>query len=310
MCHSSRVLGHALAWRMHTNNLRGILCMLSAVATFSVLDVCMKRLAETYPAMQVTFIRGAASLPFILIVTGWFNRWQDLIPNRWKLHLLRGLLQVTTLYFFVYSVSRLSLANAYTIFMSAPLMITALSVPFFGERVGWHRWMAIVVGMIGVIVVVRPGGDSVQLGSMAILGSLAAVAAAVAYALGVLLIRVLSPSETSVATMFWALTLTAIFAGLLSIAGWVPVRWDHWGWIAAAGLSGALGQHFITEAFRLALPAVVAPLEYTALAWGMLFDWLLWTTVPSSRMLTGAAIIVATGLYLIHRERLLATAPA
>lgn len=295
---------------MHTNNLRGILCMLSAVAAFSVLDVCMKRLAETYPAMQVTFIRGAASLPFILIVTAWFNRWRDLIPNRWKLHLLRGLLQVVTLYFFVYSVTRLSLANAYTIFMSAPLMITALSVPFFGERVGWHRWMAIIVGMIGVIVVVRPGAESMELGSMAILGSLAAIAAAVAYALGVLLIRVLSPSETSVATMFWALSLTAVFAGVLSIAGWVPVRWDHWGWIVMAGLSGALGQHFITEAFRLALPAVVAPLEYTALAWGMLFDWLLWTTMPSSRMLTGAAIIVASGLYLIHRERLLATAPA
>jgi drug/metabolite transporter (DMT)-like permease len=245
-----------------------------------------------------------------LIVTAWFNRWRDLIPNRWKLHLLRGLLQVVTLYFFVYSVSRLSLANAYTIFMSAPLMITALSVPFFGERVGWHRWMAIAVGMIGVIVVVRPGGDSVELGSVAILGSLAAVAAAIAYALGVLLIRVLSPSETSVATLFWALSLTAVFAGLLSIAGWVPVQWDHWAWIAVAGLSGALGQHFITEAFRLALPAVVAPLEYTALAWGMLFDWLLWATMPSSRMLTGAAIIVASGLYLIHRERLLATAPA
>jgi drug/metabolite transporter (DMT)-like permease len=310
MLHSSRVTSHALALCMHTNNLRGILCMLAAVATFSVLDVCMKRLAETYPAMQVTFIRGAASLPFILLVTGWFGRWASLIPNRWGLHLLRGVLQVTTLYFFVFAVSRLSLANAYTIFMSAPLMITALSVPFFGERVGWHRWAAIVVGMIGVIVVVRPGGEDVAMSSMAIIGGLAAIAAAVAYALGVLLIRVLSPSETSVATMFWALSLTALFAGLLSIAGWVPVRWDHWGWIAMAGLSGALGQHFITEAFRLALPAVVAPLEYTALAWGMLFDWLLWTTVPNSRMLVGASIIVASGLYLIHRERVLATAPA
>lgn len=284
--------------------------MLLAVATFSVLDVCMKRLAETYPAMQVTFIRGAASLPFILLVTAWFGRWSVLRPNRWGLHLLRGVLQVMTLFFFVYAVSRLSLANAYTIFMSAPLIITALSVPFFGERVGWHRWAAIVVGMIGVVVVVRPGADGVALEGMTIIGGLAAIAAAVAYALGVLLIRVLSPSETSAATMFWALTLTAFFAGLLSIAGWVPVHWDHWGWIAVAGLSGALGQHFLTEAFRLALPAVVAPLEYTALAWGMLFDWLLWMTVPSSRMLIGAAIIVTSGLYLIHRERLLATAPA
>ena len=111
--------------------------MLAAVATFSVLDVCMKRLSETYPAMQVTFIRAAASLPFRLIVTAWFRRWADLVPHRWGLHLVRGLLQVATLYFFVYSVNRLSLANTYTIFRSAPLLITALAVPFFGERVGW-----------------------------------------------------------------------------------------------------------------------------------------------------------------------------
>lgn len=280
--------------------------MLAAVATFSVMDVSMKRLAETYPAMQVTFIRGLASLPFILIATAWLGRWQDLKANRWGMHLLRGLLQVSTLYFFVYAVSRLSLANAYTIFMSAPLLITALSVPFFGERVGWHRWAAVVVGMIGVLVVVRPSSDGVALGSVAILGGLAAIASAAAYALGALLIRVLQPTETSAATMFWALSLTATFAGILSIAGWVPVLWDHWYWIAIIGLSGALGQHFLTEAFRLAAPSTIAPLEYSALAWGMLFDWLLWMTVPSSRMLLGAGIIVASGLYVIHRERMLA----
>lgn len=282
--------------------------MLAAVATFSVMDLCMKRLAEIYPAMQVTFIRALASLPFIVIATGWLGRWQDLRPNRWRLHLLRGVLQVAMLYFFVYSVSRLSLANAYTIFMSAPLLITALSVPFFGERVGRHRWAAVVVGMLGVLIVVRPGSAGMALGGMAILGGLAAIAAAVAYALGALLIRVLLATETSAATMFWALALTAVFAGILAIAGWVPVSWEHWHWIAIIGVTGALGQHFITEAFRLAAPSTIAPLEYTALAWGMLFDWLLWLTVPSARMLIGAGIIVGSGLYIIHRERMLAAA--
>jgi drug/metabolite transporter (DMT)-like permease len=114
----------------------------------------------------------------------------------------------------------------------------------------------------------------------------------------------LKPTETSAATMFWALFLTAAFAGVLSIKGWVPVSWDHWHWIIIIGITGALGQHFLTEAFRLAAPPVIAPLEYTALAWGMLFDWLLWMTVPNQRMLVGAAIIVASGLYVIHRERL------
>ncbi len=108
--------------------------------------------------------------------------------------------------------------------------------------------------------------------------------------------------------MFWALFLTATFAGLLSIDGWVPVLWDHWYWIVIIGITGALGQHSSLEAFRLAAAPVIAPLEYTALAWGMMFDWLLWMTVPNQRMLIGAAIIVASGLYVIHRERLQARA--
>lgn len=282
--------------------------MLAAVAAFAVMDLSMKLLAETYPAMQVTFIRGLASLPFILIATAGFGRWRNLIPNRWALHLLRGVLQVAALYFFVYAVSRLSLANAYTIFMSAPLLITALSVPFFGERVGWHRWLAVITGMIGVLVVLRPSG--IEVSGIAILGGIAALASATAYALGALLIRVLQPTETSAATMFWALTLTAVFAGLLCFSSWVPVLWDHWYWIAIIGLSGAIGQHFLTQAFRLAASPTIAPLEYTALAWGMLFDWLLWMTVPSARMLIGAGIIVASGLYVIHRERMqVAAAP-
>jgi drug/metabolite transporter (DMT)-like permease len=81
------------------------------------------------------------------------------------------------------------------------------------------------------------------------------------------------------------------------------VPWDYWPMIAGLGITGALGQYFITEAFRHAPPPVVAPLEYTALAWGMLFDWLIWTTAPGLRMLTGAFVIVASGIYVIHRER-------
>lgn len=278
--------------------------MLVAVVAFSLMDVSMKLLAETYPAMQVTCIRALASLPLIVLATAWLGGWRDLRPNRWGLHLLRGVLQVATLYFFVYAVRRLSLADAYTIFMSAPLLMTALAVPFFGEKVGWHRWLAVSAGLIGVLVVVRPTGASVDMGSISVLGGIAAIASAVGYALNSLLIRVLRSTESSGATMFWPLFLTAIIAGASAIPTWVPVLWEHWPWIALIGISGGVGQHFFTEAFRLAAPPVIAPLEYTALAWGMLFDWLLWMTVPSSRMLLGAGIIVASGLYVIHRERL------
>ncbi len=288
---------------MQSSNLRGIGAMLLAVATFAMMDVTMKKLVESYPSMQVTFLRGAASLPFLFGATALFGNWRDLVPKRWGLHLVRGLLSVATLVFFVHAVSQLSLADTYAIFMSAPLLITALSVPMLGERVGWRRWVAVLVGLGGVIVVLRPSGAG-----LITIGGLAALASALGYALGAITIRVLIRTDSSAATIMWTLLLLTLAAGLLSIANWQALQWQHWPWIVGLGVSGALGQYFMTHAFRLAPPSVVAPLEYTALMWGMLFDWLLWLTTPSARMLLGAAIIVGSGLYVIYRERIKPTA--
>lgn len=272
--------------------------MLAAVATFSMMDVTMKHLVESYPSVQVTFLRGIASLPFLIGAIGIFGRWRDLIPNRWRLHLVRGLLSIVTLWGFIYSVSKLSLADAYTIFMSAPLLITALSVPLLGEHVGARRWVAVAVGLCGVVLVLKPSGAG-----LITIGGIAALVSALGYALSAITIRILSRTDTGASTVVWALSIMTLISGAIAIDGWVAMQWQHWPWILALGVTGALGQYFITDAFRRAPPPVIAPLEYTALAWGMLFDWVIWMTAPSSRMLVGAAIIVASGLYVIHRER-------
>lgn len=284
---------------MSASNIRGVLAMLAAVGTFAIMDVTMKRLVEWYPAMQVTFLRGAASLPLLVGATALFGQWGDLIPRRWRLHIARGLLSVLVLWLFVFSVKRLSLADAYSIFMSAPLLITALSVPLLREHVGWRRWLAVLVGLIGVLFVLKPTGTN-----WITLGGLAAFGAAIGYALNVLTIKMLARSDTGAATVLWALTILTAVSGALAIPTWEAVRWQHAGWIALLGISGALGQYLITYAFRCAAPSVLAPLEYTALAWGVLFDYVLWHTMPSARMLIGASIIVASGLYVLRRERL------
>jgi drug/metabolite transporter (DMT)-like permease len=284
---------------MQSHSVRGVIAMLAAVVSFSIMDVIMKRLVETYPSMQVTFLRGFASLPFLLAATALFGKWRELIPVHWKLHLLRGLISVVTLCSFIYSVSILSLADAYTIFMSAPLLITALSVLLLHDRVEWRRWIAVLAGMVGVMIVLRPTGAG-----LVTLGGLAALGAALGYAVSAITIRILARTDSGAATMLWALLLMTIFSGLLAAPGWTALRTQDWLWIFGLGLSGALGQYFITDAFRRAQPAVIAPLEYTALAWGMMFDWLIWNTSPSTRMLVGASIIVASGLYVIRRERM------
>lgn len=272
--------------------------MLAAVATFSMMDVALKRLVEVYPVMQVTFLRGAASLPFLIGAAGVFGRWSDLIPKRWTLHIVRGFLSIAVLWCFIYSLRLLSLGDAYTIFMSAPLLIVALSVPMLGELVGWRRWIAVMVGLIGVVVVLKPTGANVIT-----LGGVAALAAAFGYALGAILVRILSRTDSSAAITVIPLAVLTLVCGIASITAWVPLQWQHWPWVVGVGVFGALGQYFFTEAFRHSPAGVIAPLEYTALIWGVLFDWLLWLTVPSARMLTGAAIIVASGLYVIYRER-------
>ncbi len=283
---------------MQSTQLRGLLSMIAAVATFAVMDMCMKRLVEVYPAMQVTFLRAAASLPFLLLGTALFGRFRDLIPKRFVLHVVRGCLAVMTLWFFVYAVQFLSLADTYAIFMSAPLLITALSVPVLREQVGWRRWLAVIVGMIGVLVVLKPSGTG-----LITLGGLAALTSAVGYALSALTIRVLLRTDSGAATVFWSLLFVTLVSGTIASFQWVNLQWQHWQWILAVGLAGAVGQYLITHAFRLAAAATLAPIEYTALIWGMIFDYVLWATIPGARMLFGAAIIVASGMYVIYRER-------
>lgn len=283
---------------MQEHSLRGVICMAAAVASLSAMDATMKHLVASYPAMQVTFLRGLASLPLLLVANVLFAGWGQLVPVNWPLHLLRGVLGVATLCSFIYAVSQLSLADAYAIFMCAPLLITALSVFLLRDKVEKGCWVAIVMGMIGVAIVLKPTGAG-----LITLGGLAAFAATCGYALSVTTIRIIARTDSRAATLMWPLMLLTLISGVLALRGWTTLRLEHWPWIVAMGVSGAIGQHFITEAFRSARPAVIAPLEYTTLAWGILFDWLLWSTVPGLRMLTGSAIVVMSGLYVIRRQR-------
>src|SRR5262245_54918566 len=126
---------HVTQARAATSNLQGIASMLCAVGCLSLLDASMKQLTTAYAPMQVAFIRGAASLPCILLMTWLLGRWRELRPTRWGLHVIRGVLMAFMLWSFVYAVSVLSLASTYSIFLCAPLLIVALSQPVLGERV-------------------------------------------------------------------------------------------------------------------------------------------------------------------------------
>ncbi|HVN46395.1 MAG TPA: DMT family transporter [Steroidobacteraceae bacterium] len=285
---------------MPSTRLRAIASMVGGVAVFSLMDGILKLLSAHYPPMQVAALRGATSLPFTLLPVLLAGRLRDLRPVRWRMHLLRGLLAVVVLGGFIHAVRVLSLANAYAVFLSAPLIVAALSVPLLRERVDWRNWVAILAGLAGVLIILRPTASG-----LSTLGAAAALIGAIAYALSAIAVRVLTRSDTTVSVVFWTIGLMTVFAGAIAFPTWVPIEHVHWKWLLGLGLLAATAQYLLTEAFRRAPPSVVSPFEYSALLWGIAIDRVVWHVLPSLRVCLGGAVVIGSGLYLIwHQHRL------
>jgi drug/metabolite transporter (DMT)-like permease len=280
------------------NNQRAILTMLAAVGFFTLMDAGLKLLSARYPPFEVAALRGGASLPLVLTWAGSTVGLRSLLRVRWSLHLLRAVIGVAMMAAFIYALQRMPLSSAYTIFFVAPLLITALSVPFLGERVGPRRWAAIAIGFLGVLVALHPSGEG-----MVGLAGLAVLLAALGYAISAITVRVLARTDSTQAMVSWLLVLLTVGSGAFALPGWVAIAPSD-GWlIAGVGVAGALGQYTITEAFIRGEASALAPLEYTALAWSLLLDFTLWGVLPGASTWVGAAIIVASGLYLLRDER-------
>lgn len=288
-----------------SDNVRGVAVMLAAVGFLSLMDAGLKLLAPHYPPLEVATLRASASLPLVTVWVGSTVGFRALLEVRWPLHLFRGVLGVSMMGGFVYALSVLPMTTAYILFFVAPLIITALSVPVLGEKVGRGRWVAILVGLSGTWIVLRPTGEGVFT-----LAGFVVLAAATGYAVSAITVRVLSRTDSTQSMVFWVLTLMALGSGALSAWHWVPVKPEHYLLIAGIGVLGALGQYCITEAFRQAEASVLAPIEYTALAWGLSFDVVLWGVYPDGTTWIGAAVIVAAGLYLMRHEREACESPA
>jgi drug/metabolite transporter (DMT)-like permease len=280
-----------------SGNLRSIQAMLAAVLMFSIMDTIMKLLSAEFPAMQVASLRSLSSLPLVCVYVGWRGGFRSIMKVRWPLHLLRAAIGILMLALFAYGVRDLSLAEAYTIFFIGPILITALSVLVLKERVNGARWLAIAIGMAGVLVVLRPSGDG-----FLTLGGLAILVAAVFYAVSAVTGRVLARSDSSEQMVFWLMLMMAVGATVLAAPDWTPVEPRHLPLLGGLALSGFLAQLAITEAFSHGEASVVAPFEYTALACGIAIDWIFWQTLPDQYTLIGAAIIIGSGLYLIRHE--------
>mgnify|MGYP001499119800 CR=1 FL=1 len=275
--------------------------MLLAGLLFAIMDAAMKWIADAYSPFQVSALRSIAAMPLVILWIVLRGKVGTLWRIHWPLHLFRGVIGVGVMSSFIYGVARMPLSTAYAIVFAAPLMITALAVPLLGEKVGPRRWTAIVVGLVGVLVVLRPG-----VAGVATLPGLALLAAALFYAVAAITVRKLAQRDTPEAMVFWFLLLLGVLAGAIAAFDWRPVHREHYAAIAIIGLTGSIAQIALTHAFRLGEASQLAPLEYAGLVWVVLLDLLVWQVLPDGMTWLGAAIIVASGLYLVHRDNVAA----
>lgn len=274
----------------------GIASIIVAVFLFSITDATAKWLGHAgYDSAQIVFLRYSIGLgPVALVV--WLSGPAALKTGRPFAHAARGALICMAIWTFFTGLKHLPLAEAIAVAFTAPLFITALSRPLLGEAVGPRRWMAVGVGFLGALVMLRPGTAAFRGEALLILVS------AFAFALAMLLTRRMAATETN-AAMFAYTTIAASLISLpFAVQVWRAPAIDHYWVFGMIALFGSMAAYLMIQAYRHAPAAVVAPFEYTALLWGSLIGWVLWQERPDLFVWLGAAIVILSGVYITHRE--------
>lgn len=294
----------------------GAIYALGASLAFTQHDMAIKVLSEEYSLYQIIFTRSVIAMALLLGVfmplAGGYRHLRTAFPGR---HALRGILVVSSNMAFYLALSSIPLADATAIFFASPLIIAVFSVVFLGEKVGWHRWGAILAGLIGVIIMIRPGSDSFT--PIALLPLLAATA----YAAMQTMTRRMGVSDSALTLSFYAQAVFLAFSsgfgltfgdGSLDPGGegtmnfllrsWIWPQWDDVPLFALAGLGTALGGWMIAQAYRTCEAALVAPLEYVAMPMAIFWGVLVFQQWPDRNSWVGIGLILAAGLYMVYRE--------
>jgi len=278
--------------------LRGIALICLAMILFSLLDTSAKFASAYVPTLEVVWARYAFSVVFAIIFLRSWARPADYLTRRPLMQTLRAvfLLGSTVLNFL--AIRYLQLAETAAITFAAPLLVTALSGPILGEWPGPRRWAAVVVGFVGVLIIVQPEPGAFQP------AALYSVAAAFCYAGYALTTRTLSATETPAGMLVYgSLLAVVVLTPALPAVGEIPPDWLVAAALVATGLFGAIGHFCLIHANRLAPAPVLAPFQYTQILWMPILGYLVFNDIPGMATLIGAAVVVASGLYILYRER-------
>ncbi len=275
----------------------GIACALIGLFGMATMDVCAKLLGAGYAISQIILARNAFGLvtilAFVLFSSGGLA---SLRPRRPGLLLARAGANLGAAFLFFTGLRYMPLADAFAIAFAAPLFITALSVPVLGEQVGIRRWAAVIFGFLGVLVVVQPGTSAFRLEALLPLG------AALCYAVAMLIGRKQTSYLSTSAILFWPSLVAVALTLAMMPAQWTTPNLSDLGLFVFMGVIGTAGMMLITQGYRFAPAAVIAPFDYSVLLWGVIFGWVIWQDVPGPNVWLGSAILIASGLYIMHRE--------
>ena len=283
---------------LNRNDVTAMLLMAAGIALLVAMDAAVKELVtKGVHAIQLLALRSVMITTAIYIAFRLRGNAGQLRPSRWKWQVARAVIGFIAPCTFFSALVFLPQADATVMFFSAPLIITIFSVLLLGERFGFHRWVAVVVGFIGVYIAFNPqGGHDWRGYVLAGIGS-------VAYAIFFLAGRYLSKTE-STASLVMSYNIGVGIIGL-TLLPWFWVSMDTQQWLVLILLAclAVTGHFLITAAFARAEASLLSPIDYSALFWALFYDWLLWQHAPDSQTLLGGSVVILAGLYFIYRER-------
>lgn len=274
----------------------GIAFYLLAIAGMALMDACAKWLVQSYPVGQVAFFRCLfAFLPIGVLVLH-SGGLAALATRRPIMHALRGVVMVTAIFLFFYALKFLLLAEATAIFFAGPLFMVVLSAPLLGETVHRNIWLAVVIGFVGVLIMMRPGAEILRVEACWALG------AALFYALAMIATRSLTRTETILSIVVYG-NLAAVLVAAMSLPfGWTTPTLEEMGAFVLMGLCGGLSTFFFVKACHYTRVSVLAPFDYTALVWATAIGFLFWHELPDLWIWLGTAIVVTMGLYVWRNQ--------
>ncbi|MEC8889808.1 MAG: DMT family transporter, partial [Pseudomonadota bacterium] len=258
-------------------------------------------LSSEIAPQQIIFLRYVIILTLILLFSIYQGRRNLFKTEQPKLQILRGLCMASSGLLIYFALKHLPLELCAAISFVSPLFVTALSIPLLGERVGLRRWIAVLIGLLSVLIILRPGGASFQLAMLLPLG------ASLCWATGLTLTRLMRDREQALTVLAWSSLVGVVALSPLAWSVWLTPNASQWTILILLGIFNGLGQYLVIRAFMLASASLLAPFSYSIIIWSMLIGLVVFNSFPDAITLVGTTILIAAGLYIWNREKVTST---